>query len=85
MFIHFVSFFIYIFRHEKPTDPDDPLSQQNMRDRYYGTKDPVAEKLLNRAKAMPKLIPPEDTTVTTLCLANLSRDNCLIIDEKDLR
>ncbi|CAJ0568776.1 unnamed protein product, partial [Mesorhabditis spiculigera] len=37
------------YRHEKPTDPDDPLSQQNMRDRYYGNNDPVAEKILNRA------------------------------------
>lgn len=76
---------ILIFSHEKPTDPDDPLSHQNMRDRYYGTKDPVAEKLLNRAKAMPKLTPPEDITVTTLYIGNLGQDNHLIVDEKDLR
>lgn len=25
-------------------------SLQNMRDRYYGNNDPVAEKILNRAK-----------------------------------
>ncbi|VDO94416.1 unnamed protein product, partial [Soboliphyme baturini] len=54
------------YRHEKPTDPDDPLSDQNIRDRFYGTKDPVAEKLLNRAKALPILKPPEDRTITTL-------------------
>lgn len=38
------------FSHEKPSDPDDPLSTQNIRDRYYGSNDPVAEKILNRAK-----------------------------------
>ena len=27
------------YRHEMPTDPSDPLSQQNMKDRYYGTND----------------------------------------------
>jgi len=73
------------YRHEKPTDPDDPLSQQNMRDRYYGSNDPVAEKLLNRAKAMPKLTPPDDQSVTTLYLGNLGRDNQLIVQEADLR
>ena len=73
------------FRHEKPTDPDDPLSQQNLRDRYYGSNDPVADKLMNRAKAMPKLTPPEDTSVTTLFLGNLGRDNELIVKEEDIR
>lgn len=37
------------YRHEKPSDPDDPLSKQNIKDRYYGTKDPVAQKILARA------------------------------------
>jgi pre-mRNA-splicing factor RBM22/SLT11 len=73
------------YRHEKPTDPDDPLSQQNMRDRYYGSNDPVAEKLLNRAKAMPKLTPPEDASVTTLYLGNLGREGRLIVQEGDIR
>ena len=27
------------YRHEKPSDPDDPLSQQNFKDRYYGVND----------------------------------------------
>lgn len=40
------------YRHEKPSDPDDPLSNQNMKDRYHGTKDPVAQRLL--AKAIEK-------------------------------
>lgn len=32
----------------------------------YGSKDPVAEKLLKRANAMPTLTPPEDTSVGSL-------------------
>ncbi|KAH7961339.1 hypothetical protein HPB52_008026 [Rhipicephalus sanguineus] len=51
------------YRHEKPTDPDDPLADQNIRDRYYGVNDPVADKLLRRAAAMPKLEPPEDISI----------------------
>jgi len=74
-------------RQEKPKDADNPLSQQNMRDRYYGTNDPVAEKLLNRAKALPKLTPPEDSTITTLYLGNLGSrgDGQTIVGEKELR
>lgn len=71
------------YRHEKPSDPDDPLSDQNMKDRYYGSKDPVADKLLNRARAMPQLRPPEDRSITTLYVGNLGEDG--FIDEKDLR
>jgi pre-mRNA-splicing factor RBM22/SLT11 len=56
-----------------------------MRDRYYGTNDPVADKLLNRAKAMPKLAPPEDQSITTLFLGNLGRDNQLVVNEADIR
>lgn len=56
-----------------------------MRDRYYGTNDPVANKLLNRAKAMPKLTPPDDTTITTLYLGNLGLENKLMVHESDLR
>lgn len=36
------------YRHESPNDPDDPLSIQNIRDRYYGINDPVADKLFKR-------------------------------------
>jgi len=71
------------YRHEKPTDPDDPLSDQNIKDRYYGSKDPVAEKLLNRAKALPVMKPPEDKTITTLYVGNLGDDGELT--EKELR
>ena len=37
-----------------------------MLGRYYGMNDPVADKLLNRAKGMPNLEPPEDKSITTL-------------------
>ncbi|KAK9872121.1 hypothetical protein WA026_016173 [Henosepilachna vigintioctopunctata] len=59
------------YRHEKPTDPDDPLADQNIKDRYYGINDPVADKLLKRAAAMPALPPPDDKTITTLYIGNL--------------
>lgn len=55
------------YRHEKPTDPDDPLSRQNRSDRYFGTNDPVADKLWERVTKMPdQLKPPNDKTITTL-------------------
>ncbi|KAM7540480.1 hypothetical protein Aperf_G00000038597 [Anoplocephala perfoliata] len=69
------------YRHEKPTDPDDPLSDQNLRDRYYGNDDPVAAKLLSKSRAMPQLTPPEDHTITTLYIGGVSED----ISETDLR
>lgn len=72
------------YRHEKPTDPDDPLSRQNIRDRYYGTNDPVAEKILNRAAAAPTLSPPADTTITTLYIGNLGPSGAQQVTEKDL-
>ncbi|XP_075226297.1 pre-mRNA-splicing factor RBM22 [Lycorma delicatula] len=69
------------YRHEKPTDPDDPLADQNIKDRYYGVNDPVAEKLMRRASAMPKLESPEDKSITTLYVGNLGER----VGEKELR
>lgn len=37
------------YRHEMPTDPDDPMSKQSIKDRYHGTRDPVANRLLAKA------------------------------------
>ncbi|NXU47713.1 RBM22 factor, partial [Turnix velox] len=68
-------------RHEKPTDPDDPLADQNIKDRYYGINDPVADKLLKRASTMPRLDPPDDKTITTLYVGGLGDT----ITESDLR
>ncbi|CAB3406133.1 unnamed protein product [Caenorhabditis bovis] len=72
------------YRHEKPTDPDDPLSRQNIKDRYYGANDPVAEKILNRSKAMPTLAPPADTSITTLYIGNLGPAGPLQVTQKEL-
>ena len=69
------------YRHEKPTDPDDPLADQNIKDRYYGVNDPVADKLMRRAAAMPKLEAPEDKSITTLYIGNLGE----VFTEKILR
>lgn len=77
------------YRHEKPTDPDDPLADQNIKDRYYGINDPVANKLLARAlegaemkdKGTIQMIPPQDKTITTLYVGGLG----ILIEEKDLR
>ena len=35
------------FRHEMPRDRNDPLSKQNTVDRFYGSSDPVAMKMMN--------------------------------------
>jgi pre-mRNA-splicing factor RBM22/SLT11 len=49
-------------RHELPEDND--LTHQNIRDRYYGTNDPVAKKMLNRVRGgNTALTPPEDKSV----------------------
>lgn len=63
--------FVLNHRHEKPTDPDDPLADQNIKDRYYGINDPVADKLLKRASAMPRLDTPDDKSITTLYVGGL--------------
>lgn len=60
-----------LYRHEKPTDPDDPLADQNIKDRYYGVNDPVADKLLKRASTMPRLDPPDDKSISTLYIGGL--------------
>ncbi len=38
------------YRHEMPTS--GPLSEQNIKDRYYGVNDPVAAKIMERASNM---------------------------------
>ncbi|TRY98383.1 hypothetical protein DNTS_021804, partial [Danionella cerebrum] len=58
----------------KPTDPDDPLADQNIKDRYYGINDPVADKLLKRASTMPRLDIPEDKSITTLYIGGLGEN-----------
>ncbi|GMH03929.1 hypothetical protein Nepgr_005768 [Nepenthes gracilis] len=67
------------FRHEMPVTGE--LSQQNIKDRYYGVNDPVALKLLNKAGEMPSLEPPEDESIRTLYVGGLDAR----ISEQDLR
>lgn len=74
------------YRHERPSDPDDPLNDQNIRDRYYGSNDPVAEKIMKRAETLPSLNPPEDPLITTLYIGGLGDENdATPITEQDLR
>ncbi|CAN1284796.1 Zinc finger CCCH domain-containing protein 40 [Linum perenne] len=67
------------YRHEMPVTGE--LSQQNIKDRYYGVNDPVAMKLLNKAGEMPSLEPPEDESIRTLYVGGLDER----ISEQDLR
>ncbi len=55
--------------------------QNNIKDRYYGTNDPVAEKIVARVLGPQKLMPPEDRSITTVFIAGITDD----ITESDLR
>ncbi|XVF59247.1 hypothetical protein PTKIN_Ptkin07bG0260700 [Pterospermum kingtungense] len=67
------------YRHEMPETGE--LSQQNIKDRYYGVNDPVALKLLNKAGEMPSLETPEDESIKTLYVGGLDKR----VTEQDLR
>ena len=76
----------FFFRHERPSDPDDPLNDQNIKDRYYGSNDPVADKIMKRAETLPSLNPPEDPLITTLYIGGLGDESeANPITEQDLR
>ncbi|KAJ1680364.1 Pre-mRNA-splicing factor slt11 [Spiromyces aspiralis] len=68
------------YRHELP-EPESDLSKQNIQDRYHGTNDPVAKRILARASKAGHLNAPEDKTVTSLLLRGVEKD----ITEGDLR
>lgn len=67
------------YRHEMPVTGE--LSQQNIKDRFYGVNDPVAAKLLRKAGEMPSLIPPEDENIRTLYVGGLDQR----VTEDDLK
>ncbi|CAH8354433.1 unnamed protein product [Eruca vesicaria subsp. sativa] len=67
------------YRHEMPETGE--LSQQNIKDRYYGVNDPVAMKLLGKAGEMGTLESPDDQSIKTLYVGGL---NSRIL-EQDLR
>ncbi|KAM7257346.1 hypothetical protein ACFE04_013087 [Oxalis oulophora] len=67
------------YRHEMPETGE--LSQQNIKDRYYGVNDPVAMKLLGKAGEMTSVEPPEDESIKTLYVGGIDGR----ITEQDLR
>ncbi|KAI3891250.1 hypothetical protein MKW92_002461 [Papaver armeniacum] len=60
------------YRHEMPITGE--LSQQNIKDRYYGyviiIYEALISKLLNKAGEMPSLAPPDDQSIKTLYIDN---------------
>lgn len=65
------------FRHEMPAATSE-LSKQNIKDRYTGSNDPVANKMLSRVRggggrvSSEELVAPADPSVTTLWVGGLS-------------
>lgn len=57
------------YRHELPVENE--LAHQNIRDRYYGTNDPVARKIMNKHAEDSGMTPPLDQSVTSLFLTSL--------------
>ena len=43
-------FILIMYRHELPKESDDSLNKQNIKDRYNGKNDPVAQKILERQR-----------------------------------
>jgi pre-mRNA-splicing factor RBM22/SLT11 len=52
------------FRHEMPEE-NSPMAHQNIKDRYYGVNDPVANKLLNRERELNSATTPTTNTGST--------------------
>eukprot|EP01099_Mayorella_cantabrigiensis_P003458 TRINITY_DN2658_c0_g2_i1.p1 TRINITY_DN2658_c0_g2~~TRINITY_DN2658_c0_g2_i1.p1 ORF type:complete len:421 (-),score=61.16 TRINITY_DN2658_c0_g2_i1:135-1316(-) len=68
------------YRHEYPVEGE--LAHQNIKDRYYGVNDPVAQKLLNKADVqLTSVKPPDDNQITTLWIGGVTP----VISEEDLR
>jgi len=58
------------------------LAHQNIKDRYYGVNDPVAQKLLTKADVqLSSVKPPDDSEITTLWLGGVTS----VITEEDIR
>jgi pre-mRNA-splicing factor RBM22/SLT11 len=57
------------------------LAHQNIKDRYYGVNDPVAKKILNRARDKLTVHPPKDSDLKTLYIGNVDSR----ISEQDLK
>ena len=48
------------FRHEMPRDRNDPMSKQNTKNRFFGTSDPVANRILGRQRRKEEEVNQED-------------------------
>eukprot|EP00921_Rhytidocystis_pertsovi_P015715 GHVQ01024953.1.p1 GENE.GHVQ01024953.1~~GHVQ01024953.1.p1 ORF type:complete len:375 (+),score=35.57 GHVQ01024953.1:217-1341(+) len=69
------------FLHEEEShDPD--LADQKIKDRYIGTDDPVADKIVRRAEQSTQMRPPDDKSVTTLFVGNISNPD---VTDTDIR
>ncbi|ORY93302.1 hypothetical protein BCR43DRAFT_532351 [Syncephalastrum racemosum] len=66
------------YRHEMPGEDQ---FHQDIKDRYHGSNDPVAQKMLTRTRNTRPLEPPEDKTITSLFVTNVEED----ITDADLR
>jgi pre-mRNA-splicing factor RBM22/SLT11 len=48
------------FRHEMPRDRNDPMSNQDTKNRFFGTKDPVSKRILGRQRRKEEETKKED-------------------------
>ena len=64
----YASYGFLLCRHELPHDPNDPLNKQNVKDRFDGKNDPVAQKILERMKQQEKDEERERKEVIARCL-----------------
>ena len=74
--------FTTLRRHEMPTTGE--LANQNIKDRYYGLNDPVANKMLRQLSSSSDAsaaAPPADQTITTLYVGGVTE----VMTEQDLR
>lgn len=46
------------YLHEMPRDKNDPLAKQNIKDRFYGKNDPVANKMMGTQRKQQQRPPP---------------------------
>ena len=60
---------VVVCRHEIPRSKNDPLSKQNIVDRFHGRNDPVAERMLKRTAGKAQYADPPNEQVRTLWLA----------------
>ena len=75
------------YRHEMPRDKDDPLAKQNYHDRFYGTNDPVAAKLLVRMaerseRSIESMPENDDATACTVWIGGVVESG---VQEEQLR